>query len=90
MIFQPKTVKQNAFIEKTALFVARQGNQMEIMLKTKQKDNPLFDFLIFENILNRYYKHMIKLIKTARYIPKPQAVRKNSSKCIFIYLVSVS
>ena len=84
-LLQPKTQKQNAIIEKTASFVAKQGNQMEIVIKTKQKDNQQFDFLNYENILNRYYRHMIKMIKNGRYTPKPQAPkpRQNSKfKCL--------
>ena len=89
--FQPKTEKQNAIIEKTASFIAKQGSQMEIVIKTKQKNNAQFDFLNYENILNRYYKHMIKLIKNGRYTPKPaQRKRTHSGKWISILILIVS
>lgn len=47
-----------------------QGGQMEIMIKTKQSSNPLFEFLNIDNILYPYYKHMIKMIKSGKYKPK--------------------
>lgn len=43
---------------------------MEIMIKTKQSSNPLFEFLNIDNILYPYYKHMIKMIKSGKYKPK--------------------
>ncbi|CAL8098080.1 unnamed protein product [Calicophoron daubneyi] len=66
----PKTDKQAQIIERTAVFVARQGNQMEIVLKAKQKDNPMFSFLNFDHELNGFYKEMVKLIRQGRYVPK--------------------
>jgi chaperone required for assembly of F1-ATPase len=46
---------------------------MEILIKTKQANNSQFDFLHFENPLNLYYKHMVKMIKSGRYKPKEEA-----------------
>lgn len=66
----PDSNKINAIIEKTASFVVMQGGQMEIMIKTKQSSNPLFEFLNIDNILYPYYKHMIKMIKSGKYKPK--------------------
>lgn len=68
--FQPDTVKENAIIEKTAKFIAEHGIQMEIVMKTKQSNNPQFQFMHFENHLHPYYKHLIKMIKSKKYIPK--------------------
>ena len=65
--FQPETVKHNRVIVKTAKFIASQGSQMEIVLKTKQANNVMFGFLSFDNPLNAYYKHLISLIKNGRY-----------------------
>ncbi|XP_053376315.1 splicing factor, suppressor of white-apricot homolog isoform X2 [Mercenaria mercenaria] len=69
----PSTVKENAIIEKTAKFIAEHGVQMEIVMKTKQSNNPQFQFMHFENILHPYYKHLVKMIKTKKYIPKSPA-----------------
>ncbi|XP_052224137.1 splicing factor, suppressor of white-apricot homolog isoform X2 [Dreissena polymorpha] len=65
----PATVKENAIIEKTAKFIAEHGVQMEIVMKTKQANNQSFQFMHFENILHLYYKHLVKMIKSKKYIP---------------------
>lgn len=44
-ILLPSTVRENNLIEKTAKFISKQGDQMEIILKTKQSSNSQFDFL---------------------------------------------
>ncbi|KAF2366726.1 Suppressor of white apricot N-terminal domain [Trinorchestia longiramus] len=63
----PTSLKQHKIIVKTAGFIAKQGSQMEIVLKTKQTGNALFGFLSFDNCLNRYYKHIVALVKSGRY-----------------------
>ncbi|GLV36705.1 suppressor of white-apricot [Carabus blaptoides fortunei] len=63
----PTTVKQNARIEKTALFISKEGPQMEILLKTKQSGNPQFAFMTQDDPLYRYYRHVLMAIKTGRY-----------------------
>lgn len=59
----------NQIVMKTASFVAKQGLQMEILLKTKQASNSQFDFLNFDNNLNPYYKHLIQLIRDNKIDP---------------------
>ncbi|CAG9833994.1 unnamed protein product [Diabrotica balteata] len=63
----PKTVKENARIEKTALFVCKQGPQMEILLKAKQADNPQFSFLNQDGKLYKFYRHILSAFKNGRY-----------------------
>lgn len=65
----PETNKHHHIIEKTALFVAQQGSQMEILLKTKQASNSSFDFLSIDSPLNQYYKFLLNEIKMGKYIP---------------------
>ncbi|CAL8134636.1 unnamed protein product [Orchesella dallaii] len=74
----PKTVKNHAIIEKTAKFIASQGNQMEIILKTKQAGNPLFDFLNHSGTLNPYYKFIVHAIRTGIYRPPVEDDSANS------------
>ncbi|CAF3763277.1 unnamed protein product [Rotaria socialis] len=65
----PESIKLNAVIEKTASFVSTSGLQMEIVLKTKQANNPQFDFLKYDHYLNPYYRHLIIMIKSGKYRP---------------------
>ncbi|CAG9858209.1 unnamed protein product [Phyllotreta striolata] len=66
-IEKPKTVKENARIEKTALFVCKQGPQMEILIKAKQSNNPQFGFLNQDNSLYKFYRHVLVAFKNGRY-----------------------
>ncbi|XP_075232655.1 uncharacterized protein LOC142331003 [Lycorma delicatula] len=68
----PETVKLNAIIEKTAIFIIQQGSQMEIILKMKQASNPQFEFLSYHSALHGYYRHVLMAIKSGRYRPKVQ------------------
>ncbi|KAL1240196.1 Protein SWAP [Trichinella spiralis] len=68
-VTMPKTVKEGIIIEKTAAFIAEQGSQMEIIVNAKQKSNPQFRFLDWNHPLNKYYKHVLKMIKEKRYTP---------------------
>jgi hypothetical protein len=43
---------------------------MEIVLKTKQKDNPQFNFLSYDSVLNPFYRHVVQMVKMGRYQPK--------------------
>uniref|UniRef100_A0A182M5X3 SURP motif domain-containing protein n=1 Tax=Anopheles culicifacies TaxID=139723 RepID=A0A182M5X3_9DIPT len=63
----PETMKEHAIIEKTAKFIASQDAQMEILLKTKQANNPLFNFLIQHDRLFRYYRHVLLAFRTNQY-----------------------
>lgn len=63
----PPTVKLNQIIEKTAKFIASQGPQMEILLKTKQAANPQFNFLNHDGQFNGYYKHILAMMKADIY-----------------------
>lgn len=63
----PDTLKQHQIIEKTAKFIASQGPQMEILLKTKQSSNSQFNFLSHDGQYNAYYKHILMLIKAGTY-----------------------
>lgn len=65
--FQPKTEKENARLEKTASFVCKQGPQMEILIKTKQANNPQFSFLNQSDPLYKYYKHVLNALKSGTY-----------------------
>ncbi|RZF48483.1 hypothetical protein LSTR_LSTR007761 [Laodelphax striatellus] len=65
----PESVKLNAIIEKTAMFIDRQGSQMEIVLKLKQSNNPQFNFLSLNSPLHPYYRFLLSAIKTGRYRP---------------------
>lgn len=66
----PQTVKEYARIEKTALFVCRQGPQMEILIKAKQADNPQFSFLTVNDPLYKFYRHVLSAFKNGRYQPQ--------------------
>jgi len=59
----------HAIIERTAVFIAQHGVQMEIMMKAKQKDNTHFSFLNYEDKLNAYYKHVLHAVKHSKYTP---------------------
>ncbi|XP_074026879.1 suppressor of white-apricot isoform X2 [Leptinotarsa decemlineata] len=63
----PKTIKEYARIEKTALFVCRQGPQMEILIKAKQSNNPQFGFLNQGDPLYKFYRHVLAAFKNRRY-----------------------
>ncbi|XP_041766180.1 protein suppressor of white apricot [Anopheles merus] len=78
----PETMKEHAIIEKTAKFIASQDAQMEILLKTKQANNPLFDFLNQNGRLFRYYRHVLLAFRTNQYpiATDQQAVEQNGNE----------
>ncbi|XP_063704361.1 splicing factor, suppressor of white-apricot homolog [Culicoides brevitarsis] len=76
----PENMKQHAVIEKTARFIASQGIQMEILLKAKQSNNPQFSFLIHDDRLWPYYKHVLEAIKTKVYPEKKPEAENNENE----------
>ncbi len=42
---------------------------MEILIKAKQTLNSQFNFLNYDDYLNPYYKHLVELIKSDKYVP---------------------
>uniref|UniRef100_A0A1B6HNV5 SURP motif domain-containing protein n=2 Tax=Homalodisca liturata TaxID=320908 RepID=A0A1B6HNV5_9HEMI len=56
-----------AIIDKTAECVVKHGQQMEILIKTRQAQNEIFDFLTVGNYFNPYYKYVLEAIKSGRY-----------------------
>ncbi|XP_060806531.1 protein suppressor of white apricot isoform X1 [Amyelois transitella] len=76
-IVMPTSEKQNAIIEKTAKFIASQGAQMEILIKTKQTDNPQFKFLNRDSVLHPYYTALTALVKAGKWPEKiPEQVEE--------------
>ena len=79
----------NQIVVKTASFVAKNGLQMEILLKAKQSSNTQFDFLNHDNYLNPYYKYMQQLIKENKidplvFLSEPETESKNYNWNLFI------
>ena len=65
-------------IVKTARHVSEKGNQLEIIIKTKQQYNSSFDFLNFDHFLHPYYKHIKQLILSGSF--KPQIETQSDEK----------
>ncbi|XP_026668451.1 splicing factor, suppressor of white-apricot homolog isoform X2 [Ceratina calcarata] len=74
----PETQKLNAIITKTALFISRQGGQMEILIKAKQANNPQFSFLSIDGRLHQYYRFVLDAIKTGKYNPEKPPEKEES------------
>ena len=64
----PPTVKLAKIIEKTADFISSQGTQMEIVVKAKQANNPLFQFLHFDCVLHPFYRYVLNAIRNGTYV----------------------
>ena len=43
---------------------------MEILLKTKQANNPAFGFLTPSDPIHGFYRHLVYMLKTKQYAPK--------------------
>ena len=63
-------MKLHSIIEKTALFIVKQGVQMEIIIKAKQKFNPFFSFLNHDDDLFPYYQHIKEMLTRGAYVPR--------------------
>nr|CAG4646331.1 EOG090X07RL [Macrothrix elegans] len=66
-IIVPPTQKLAKIIEKTADFISAHGTQMEIIVKTKQANNPMFQFLHFDSQLHPFYRHVMNAIRSGAY-----------------------
>ena len=53
---------------------------MEIIIKTKQKNNPYFSFLDHDDLLNPYYRHMLQAVSSKSYLPKQASVQMNETE----------
>uniref|UniRef100_A0A1B6H4P8 SURP motif domain-containing protein n=1 Tax=Cuerna arida TaxID=1464854 RepID=A0A1B6H4P8_9HEMI len=65
-IVEPDSDNIKEIIEKTAECVVKNGRQMEILIKTRQAQNKLFDFLTVGTSLNPYYQYVLEAIKSGR------------------------
>lgn len=81
---KPETQKLNAIITKTALFISQHGTQLEILIKTKQANNPQFAFLSIDEPLHRYYKYMLDAIKSGSYSPEKQPEKEETGEHIIL------
>lgn len=63
-------MKLHSIIEKTSLFIVKQGAQMEIIIKAKQKYNPFFSFLNHNDELFPYYQHVKAMLTRGAYVPR--------------------
>ena len=45
---------------------------MEILIRAKQSDNAMFDFLAFDDPLQPFFRHMVVMIKAGRFTVGPQ------------------
>ncbi|CAL1689604.1 unnamed protein product [Lasius platythorax] len=74
----PETQKLSAIITKTALFISQHGSQLEILIKTKQANNPQFAFLSIDEPLHQYYKFVLDAIKNGKYNPEKQPEKEET------------
>ena len=52
---------------------------MEILIKAKQSNNPQFEFLNQNNVLNKYYKYILNAIKEETYVTEEDSDSKDST-----------
>jgi hypothetical protein len=77
-------MRQFQVIVTTARFLANQDAQMEIVLRAKQAGDPRFEFLNYGKTLYPFYRYLIRVIKSGRWvppseIPKPAEPAKEDS-----------
>ena len=65
----PTSMKQHTVIEKTALFISKTGPQTEIRLKIQHASNESFAFLDLDCPLNQYFRYLLSVIKSGKYVP---------------------
>lgn len=75
----------SAIITKTALFISQHGSQLEILIKTKQANNPQFAFLSIDEPLHQYYKFVLDAIKNGKYNPEKQPEKEESGTHFIFY-----
>ena len=77
----PPTLKLAKIVEKTALFISTQGPQMEIIVKAKQANNPMFEFLHFDCALHPFYRHVLAAIRSGTYsVPSEEDLENGDPK----------
>nr|SVE79544.1 EOG090X07RL [Daphnia magna] len=80
-IIVPPTQKLARIIEKTANFISSQGTQMEIIVKAKQANNPMFQFLHFDTALHPFYRHILAAIRNGSYfVPAEDPVESDEKE----------
>nr|CAG4641773.1 EOG090X07RL [Eurycercus lamellatus] len=76
----PPTQKLARIVEKTAQFISSQGTQMEIIVKAKQANNSMFQFLHFDSPLHPFYRHVLAAIRNGTYVILAEDDAENSEK----------
>ena len=61
LIVPPPEIR--SIVEKTAQFVARNGENFEHKIRQNEMNNPKFNFLKDEDPYNGYYKHKVSVIQ---------------------------
>nr|SVE86806.1 EOG090X07RL [Daphnia similis] len=79
-VIVPPTQKLARIIEKTANFISSQGTQMEIIVKAKQANNPMFQFLHFDTALHPFYRHILAAIRNGAYVVPAEDPVENDEK----------
>lgn len=58
---------------------------MEILIKTKQANNPQFAFLSIDGPLHQYYRYVLDAIKSGKYNPEKQPEKEESGTLTTFY-----
>lgn len=74
----PEDYELRTIIDKLAVFVARNGPEFEQMTKTKQKDNPKFEFLFG----GRHFDYYLYKVTTEQSILKQNSVREMAQAAV--------